>query len=101
MYKPHTIAQFKVLQYLKEQGFVMECFLLSPVSRDALMVEDMAGEKLAFEYRDGLVLERPAPAPAPPEIVTTFVRGFRTAPGRPTLRTFKEVTAGGWTIRAR
>lgn len=92
MYKPHTIAQFKVLQYLKEQGGVLECFLLSPVSRDALMVEDQKGEKLAFEYRDGLVRERPAPVPAPPEIVETFVRGFHAAPGRPALRTFEDVT---------
>lgn len=92
MYKPQTIAQFKVLEHLKEQGFVMDHFLLSPVSRDALMVEDMTGGKLAFEYRGGLVLERPVPVPAPPEIVTAFIRGFSTAPGRPTLRTFKEVT---------
>lgn len=92
MYKPHTIAQFKVLQYLKEQGFVLECFLLSPVSRDALMVEDRTGDKLAFEYRDGLIKECPIPIPAPPEAVEAFFREFRAAPDRPTLSTCENVT---------
>lgn len=92
MYKPHTIAQFKVLQYLKEQGFVLEGFLLSPVSRDALMVEARKRGKLAFEYRDGLVRERPTPVPAPSEIIEAFVRGFRATPDRPALYTFEDVT---------
>lgn len=92
MYKPHTIAQFKVLQYLKEQGFVLECFLLSPVSRDALMVENQKGERLAFEYRDGLVKERPVPVPAPPEVVKAFFSEFSATSDRPILRNFEDIT---------
>ena len=37
MYKPHTVDQFKLWQFLKER-FVMEAFILSPVSRNALML---------------------------------------------------------------
>ena len=92
MYKPHTVAQFKIQQYLKEQGFVMNRFLLSPVSRDALLIEDMTGDKLAFEYRDGRVEERPVPTAAAPKVVEAFLRSFQADLSHPRLRTFEDVT---------
>ena len=39
MYKPHTIEQFKVQQFL-EHTFAIDHFLVSPLSRTALMLED-------------------------------------------------------------
>ena len=43
MYKPQTIEQFKIFRFLKERGFVMDQFILSPLSRTALLVEDSVG----------------------------------------------------------
>ena len=54
MYKPHTIEQYKVLQYMKEH-FQMDQFILSPLSRSSLMLEDMKGEKIAFGFLDGSI----------------------------------------------
>lgn len=39
MYKPYTIDQYKVYQFL-EENFALDQFLLSPLSRNALMLED-------------------------------------------------------------
>lgn len=89
MYKPHTIEQFKVWQYLN-QNFVMDQFILSPVSRTALKVEDKTGDQLIFEYRDGQVLECPEPPIPSREEVAYFIRTYRKI--RPLLRTFEDIT---------
>ena len=47
MYKPHTIEQYKVYRFL-EENFALEHFLLAPLSRFGLMLEDKTGEKIAF-----------------------------------------------------
>ena len=47
MYKPHTIEQYKIQQFL-DHTFAMEHFLVSPLSRSALMLEDRCGERIAF-----------------------------------------------------
>ena len=39
MYKPRTVEQFKVMEFIRE-AFQVECFLVSPVSRTCLMIED-------------------------------------------------------------
>ena len=39
MYKPHTIEQYKVYRFL-EENFALEHFLLAPLSRFGLMLED-------------------------------------------------------------
>lgn len=48
MYKPRTIGQFKVLEYLKSQ-FALDAFLVAPISRDGLMLMDRNEETIAFE----------------------------------------------------
>ena len=49
MYKPHTIEQYKVYRFL-EENFALEHFLLAPLSRFGLMLEDKTGEKIAFAF---------------------------------------------------
>lgn len=91
MYKPRTIEQFKVWQFLN-QNFMLDRFLLSPVSRAALMIEDTAGERLVFAWVDGAAVEQPEPIPADTETVKAFIRAFREDPGHPRRHTFEDVT---------
>lgn len=49
MYKPHTIEQYKIQRFLDET-FAMEHFLVSPLSRTSLLLEDETGEQLAFGF---------------------------------------------------
>ena len=58
MYKPHTIEQYKVYRFL-EENFALEHFLLAPLSRFGLMLEDKTGEKIAFAFLNDAAL-RPA-----------------------------------------
>ena len=51
MYKPHTIEQYKVYRFL-EENFALEHFLLAPLSRFGLMLEDKT------EDRKSVVRER-------------------------------------------
>jgi len=65
MYKPHTVEQYKICRYLKDkEGFALEQFSLSPLSRNALLLEDRKGEKIAFEMKGELIQEIPVPVPA-------------------------------------
>ena len=77
MYKPHTIEQYKVYRFL-EENFALEHFLLAPLSRFGLMLEDKTGEKLAFAFLNDCVQEIPIPAPAAPETVIAFLKQFRS-----------------------
>ena len=68
MYKPHTIEQYKIQQFL-DHTFAMEHFLVSPLSRSALMLEDRCGERIAFSFSDNEVREIPIPsAPSPDKV---------------------------------
>ena len=91
MYKPHTVEQFKVWRFLKEH-FVMEAFILSPVSRRALMLEDKTGERLVFAWINNDVVEQPISEPATPEAIRTFLTAYHTRPDRPRLTSIKQVT---------
>lgn len=91
MYKPHTVEQFKVWQFLKE-WFYLEHFILSPVSRRALMLEDKTGERIVFAWNGTSAVEQPVPVPAPDEIVKNFLLEQHIRPDRPQLRTTEEVT---------
>lgn len=75
MYKPHTIEQYKVYRFL-EENFALEHFLLAPLSRFGLMLEDKTGEKIAFAFLNDCVQEIPIPAPAAPETVIAFLKQF-------------------------
>ena len=73
MYKPHTIEQYKIQRFLDET-FAMEHFLVSPLSRTSLLLEDETGEQLAFGFLDD------------------FIRRFRALNPKPRLRTFEDIT---------
>lgn len=91
MYKPLTVEQYKVYQYLKEQ-FVLEYFLLFPLSRSALILEDRSGARIAFSFQDGTVRETEIPPPAPLEERKAFITYFKALNPRPNLKTFEDVT---------
>ena len=91
MYKPYTIDQYKVYQFL-EQNFALEHFLLSPISGSALMLEDKAGDTIAFAWQNGAVREVPIPPPLPPEVVKEYLRYFQALDPKPKLTTFDDVT---------
>lgn len=91
MYKPHTVEQFKVWQFMKER-FVLEEFILSPVSRNALMLEDKTGEKMVFAWVNHEVIEQPVPEPATPEAIKEVFRTLHSRPDRPRLTDIEQVT---------
>lgn len=91
MYKPHTIEQYKVQQFL-DANFAMEYFLVSPLSRTALLLEDKTGDQIAFGFLDNKVQEILIPPPAKPEDVKKFLRDFRTLDPQPKLRSFEDIT---------
>ena len=91
MYKPHTIEQYKVYRFL-EENFALEHFLLAPLSRFGLMLEDKTGEKIAFAFLNDCVQEIPVPAPAAPETVIAFLKQFRSLTPRPVVHDFEALT---------
>lgn len=91
MYKPHTVEQFKVWQFLKEQ-FHLEHFILSPVSRKALLLEDKTGECIVFAWDGNAAQKQPTQEPASAEVVQAFIREHHARSDRPHLNTIEEVT---------
>lgn len=91
MYKPYTIDQYKVYQFL-EQNFALEHFLLSPISGSTLMLEDKMGDRIAFAFQNGRVHEVSIPPPSPPEVVKEYLRRFHSLAPKPELNTFDDVT---------
>ena len=91
MYKPHTIEQYKVYRFL-EENFALEHFLLAPLSRFGLMLEDKTDEKIAFAFLNNCVQEIPVPAPADPETVTAFLKQFRSLTPHPVIHDFEALT---------
>ena len=82
MYKPQTVEQFKILQDLKKT-FDMEQFILSPLSRCSLMLEDTHGERIAFSYKDGQVEECKIPEPISNEEKRAYIRSLKHNPSTP------------------
>lgn len=91
MFKTRTIDQFKVYQFLKER-FELEHFLVAPLSRSALLLEDRDSEKMAFACVDGNVREIQIPKPPDPEDVRAFWRQFKTLDPKPCLKNFEDIT---------
>lgn len=91
MYKPHTIEQYKIQQF-PDANFAMEHFLVSPLSRTSLLLEDKTGEQIAFGFLDNEVQEIPIPPPAKPEDVKAFLQAFRALDPKPKLHSFEDVT---------
>lgn len=91
MYKPGTIEQYKIYSYLKEK-FYLEEFLLYPISRTSMLLEDKAGDKLAFEYQNGSVREIDLPSPPDIEEVKAFLKSFHALEPKPCLNDFESIT---------
>lgn len=91
MYKPRTVEQFKVMEFLKD-NFQVEYLLVAPVSRSGLMIEDRNGDRMAFQWLDGSVLEAPLPTPASKEEHIAFVKAFRVDPRHPQFMSFDDLT---------
>ncbi len=91
MYKPQTIEQFKIYQYIKNH-FEMDAFILSPISRIALMLENHNGEKIAFSFENGQVQETSIPEPASRETAKAFIQSVLQSPCPPQLKSYQDVT---------
>lgn len=91
MYKPRTIAQFKVMEYLKS-SFVMEDCLVSPISLNGLMLEDRTMERIAFICYDDRIWESTIPAPAGRNSVRIFAHRLCLAYPRPEQQIFEAKT---------
>jgi hypothetical protein len=91
MFKPRTIDQFKVYRFLKER-FALDHFLVAPISRSALLLEDRTGDKLAFALQNGDILEVEIPVPPSLEAVHTFWQQFKALTPVPQLKDFDDVT---------
>lgn len=91
MYKPRTIEQFKIMEYIKD-NFHMECLLVAPVSRSSLMIQDEIGDRMAFQWMDGHVLEAPLPTPASNQEHLVFIKAFWADPRHPQFMSFDDLT---------
>lgn len=96
MYKPHTIEQYKIQRFL-DDTFAMEHFLVSPLSRTSLLLEDETGEQLAFGFLDDEVREIPLPPPA--DLEKSKISSGASGPSIPNrvCVLLKILPAGGWT----
>lgn len=91
MYKPQTVEQFKILQFLKDE-FELSEFVLSPLSRRSLMLEDASGEKIAFEMEDGRISECEIPKPISREEVRAYIHSLKQSSNAPQLHNYAEIT---------
>jgi len=92
MYKPRTVRQIKLLEHLKER-YDLEAFIVSPISRNGLMLEDQSGEQTAFLWtRDG-VAECPVPMPSGTSTRNYFEACFQMLCPEPQKQTFDARTA--------
>lgn len=91
MYKPQTVEQFKILQFLKDE-FELSEFVLSPLSRRSLMLEDAKGDRIAFQLHDGEISECDIPEPISREEVRAYIRSLKNTPSAPKLHNYAEIT---------
>ena len=92
MFKIRTIAQFKVMEHLKE-NFDIRFFLVWPASRSGLVLEDRQGEQLAFRLQeDDIVEECPVPSPASRVEILQFEAWFQDRFPDPHDQTFENRT---------
>lgn len=91
MYKAHTIEQFHILQYMK-QHFNMQDFILSPISKNTLLLEDSGGAKISFDYCDGAVKQTSVPVSISANEVRAYIGRIKHTTKRPVIRTFEDAT---------
>ena len=70
----------------------MEQRILSPVSRNALMLGDKSGDSIVFAWDGSGIVEQPMPMPADKETVRRFLRGHHAGLAYPRLYTIEDVT---------
>ena len=90
MFKPHTVEQFKVMQYI-EEVFHKGSVVVSPDSRTALKVTDSLGDYLVFDYLNGRVVEaekRPIPSP---EECAVYIKKLKAEPGHPSFTCLEDI----------
>lgn len=97
MYKPHTIPQFKVWEFLQDH-FVLDACYVWPLSREGLILEDREGEQIAFAYQDGLVAECELPVPGGAAEQRDFIQLLNAIYPKAGEQTF-EAKAGLWLDR--
>lgn len=91
MYKPRTINQFKVMEFLKE-NFVTDACLISPISRDGLMLEDRNMDRIGFTCHGDTIAECDIPEPGTRGALRMFAEGLRLAYLRAEQQTFEAKT---------
>lgn len=72
MYKPRTIGQFKVMEFLK-RSFVLDSLIIAPISRNGLMLMDRTEDIIAFEFYDGKIRQCPVPQPGTRSDMRIFI----------------------------
>lgn len=91
MYKPRTVNQFKVMEFLKE-NFVTDVCLISPISRDGLMLEDRNMDRIGFVCHSDIISECVIPEPGTRGALRMFAESLRLAYPRAEQRTFEAKT---------
>lgn len=91
MYKPHTIEHYKLVQFLKDH-FALEQFDLSPLSRKALLLEDMDGKQIAFTYENEGIHLTTVPTYFSPSQAKDYIREQNLAGNLPPMYCFEDVT---------
>lgn len=91
MYKPRTIGQFKVLEYLKSQ-FALDAFLVAPISRDGLMLTDRNEETIAFECCGNTIRQCDVPGPGTRSDMRVFIEYLNYKCPDPKDHTFETKT---------
>ena len=91
MYKPYTIEHYKLLQILNDQ-FSLSQFDISPLSRNALLLEDRDGGQAAFLYDKGHMRETQIPSYLSPVQAREYIREQNLAGKIPPMYCFDDVT---------
>lgn len=91
MYKPRTIGQYRVMEFLKAQ-FHLDSFLVWPISRDALLLEDRDDEQIAFVSTEDGIAECEVPPPGTSADLRLFHEYLNGKYPKPEQQTFDAKT---------
>ena len=91
MYKPQTEEQFKIHQLLNKRLDISDLSIF-PISRNILGVEDSAGNRQAFTYKDSKITDAVIPENLPDEQAKIYLRGLYATGQLPPEFTFEDTT---------
>ena len=91
MYKPRTISQHKVMEFLKDQFHLDSC-LVWPISRNSLLLEDENHDQIAFASNEAGIYECEIPGPGTRTDVRMFYDYLRRKCPEPHQQTFNAKT---------